>query len=128
MATRRALHFVFKIADRNSTIKFYREILGMKVRIFKLSNINTGLHNYVCRYSGTKNSMKDARLLAMGTKYIKGIFLLCTLFYRPYDGIWSKSMIGYGAEDDHVVVELTYNYGIKSYNRGNDFQVSYLEW
>ena len=47
MATRRALHFVFKIADRNSTIKFYREILGMKVRIFKLSNINTGLHMFV---------------------------------------------------------------------------------
>lgn len=32
MVTGRALHFVFKIPDRKLTIKFYREILGMKVR------------------------------------------------------------------------------------------------
>lgn len=30
-------------------------------------------------------------------------------------------MVGYGPEDTHFVVELTYNYGIKSYDRGNDF-------
>ncbi|KAF6030286.1 GLOD4 [Bugula neritina] len=40
----------------------------------------------------------------------------------PYDGRWSKSMIGYGSEDNHFVVELTYNYGIGSYALGNDFQ------
>ena len=28
---RRALHFVFKVADRDSTVKFYKEILGMKI-------------------------------------------------------------------------------------------------
>ena len=28
----------------------------------------------------------------------------------PYDGKWSKSMVGYGPEDDHFVAELTYNY------------------
>lgn len=27
----RALHFVFKVAERTKTIKFYRELLGMKV-------------------------------------------------------------------------------------------------
>jgi len=32
-------------------------------------------------------------------------------------------MIGYGAEDRHFVLELTYNYGIGSYQLGNDFQV-----
>lgn len=32
MATRRALHFVFKVGDRTTTSKFYREVLGMKVR------------------------------------------------------------------------------------------------
>jgi len=32
-------------------------------------------------------------------------------------------MVGYGAEDDHFVVELTYNYGIKNYKLGNDFLV-----
>jgi catechol 2,3-dioxygenase-like lactoylglutathione lyase family enzyme len=31
MNSGRALHFVFKVADRTLTAKFYREILGMKV-------------------------------------------------------------------------------------------------
>lgn len=30
-------------------------------------------------------------------------------------------MIGYGPEDKHFVVELTYNYGIGKYKLGNDF-------
>jgi len=30
-------------------------------------------------------------------------------------------MVGYGSEDTHFVVELTYNYGIISYEKGNDF-------
>lgn len=40
----------------------------------------------------------------------------------PYNGAWSKTMIGYGSEDDHFVIELTYNYGIGSYKNGNDFR------
>ena len=32
-------------------------------------------------------------------------------------------MAGFGDEDSHFVVELTYNYGIKEYQLGNDFQV-----
>ena len=48
------------------------------------------------------------------------------LFFRPYDGKWSKSMVGYGPEDNHFVVELTYNYGLGSYQLGNDFRVSQL--
>jgi lactoylglutathione lyase len=39
----------------------------------------------------------------------------------PYNNRWSKTMIGYGPEDDHFVIELTYNYGVKSYVLGNDF-------
>ncbi|XP_003737803.1 glyoxalase domain-containing protein 4 [Galendromus occidentalis] len=38
-----------------------------------------------------------------------------------YDGRWSKTMIGYGSEDSHFVLELTYNYGIPKYRRGNEF-------
>jgi catechol-2,3-dioxygenase len=34
MVSGRALHFVFKVADRALTAKFYREILGMKVTTF----------------------------------------------------------------------------------------------
>lgn len=32
MVRGRALHFVFKVADRTLTAKFYREVLGMKVK------------------------------------------------------------------------------------------------
>ncbi|RZF35509.1 hypothetical protein LSTR_LSTR010200 [Laodelphax striatellus] len=40
----------------------------------------------------------------------------------PYDNRWSKTMIGYGPEDSHFVLELTYNYNVNSYILGNDFQ------
>ena len=33
-------------------------------------------------------------------------------------------MVGYGPEDSHFVVELTYNYNISNYKLGNDFQVT----
>lgn len=39
----------------------------------------------------------------------------------PYDGKWSKTMVGYGDESSNFVVELTYNYGIREYDHGNDF-------
>lgn len=32
MATRRALHFVFKVGNRFETARFYRDVLGMKVQ------------------------------------------------------------------------------------------------
>lgn len=40
----------------------------------------------------------------------------------PYDNKWSKTMIGYGPEDNHFVLELTYNYSVGSYKLGNDYQ------
>ncbi|CAG7726060.1 unnamed protein product, partial [Allacma fusca] len=44
----------------------------------------------------------------------------------PYEGRWSKTMLGYGNEDDNFVIELTYNYGVSAYRRGNDFQSIYV--
>lgn len=38
----------------------------------------------------------------------------------PYNSRWSKTMVGYGPEDKYFVLELTYNYPIKSYEKGND--------
>jgi catechol 2,3-dioxygenase-like lactoylglutathione lyase family enzyme len=38
----------------------------------------------------------------------------------PYDGKWSKTMIGYGPEDTNFVLELTYTYDVKNYDVGND--------
>ncbi|KAG7159446.1 glyoxalase domain-containing protein 4-like [Homarus americanus] len=92
MASRRALHFVYKIGDREATAKFYREILGMKV----------------LRHE----------------EFEKGCEATCN---GPYDGKWSKTMIGYGPEDNHFVCELTYNYGISHYEMGNDFLGMYIE-
>nr|CAG4648757.1 EOG090X09EK [Polyphemus pediculus] len=84
--TRRALHFVLKVGDRNKTIQFYRDVLGMKV----------------LRHE----------------EFEAGCKATCN---GPYDGKWSKTMIGYGPEDNHFVVELTYNYGVSTYKLGNDF-------
>ncbi|GAU94100.1 hypothetical protein RvY_05932 [Ramazzottius varieornatus] len=86
MAARRPLHYVFKLAEREKTIKFYTDILGMKV----------------LRHE----------------EFSEGCEATCN---GPYNNAWSKTMIGYGSEDDHFVVELTYNYGIKEYERSNDF-------
>ncbi|EDQ92065.1 uncharacterized protein MONBRDRAFT_14416 [Monosiga brevicollis MX1] len=82
----RALHWVFKVPQRSSTIKFYTEVLGMQI----------------LRHE----------------EFQEGCAAACN---GPYDGKWSKTMVGYGSEDDHFVVELTYNYTIKDYNLGNDF-------
>ncbi|XP_043499597.1 glyoxalase domain-containing protein 4 isoform X1 [Polistes fuscatus] len=87
MISGRALHFVFKIAERKQTAKFYREILGMKV----------------LRHE----------------EFADGCEAACN---GPYANRWSKTMIGYGPEDNHFVVELTYNYGISHYESGNDFR------
>ncbi|XP_075220842.1 glyoxalase domain-containing protein 4 [Lycorma delicatula] len=39
----------------------------------------------------------------------------------PYNNRWSKTMVGYGPEESHFAVELTYNYNVDSYVLGNDF-------
>jgi len=40
----------------------------------------------------------------------------------PYGGAWSKTMIGYEKEETNFALELTYNYGIDSYQAGNDYR------
>ncbi|XP_027717791.1 glyoxalase domain-containing protein 4 [Vombatus ursinus] len=85
-ASRRALHFVFKVANRFQTARFYRDLLGMKI----------------LRHEEFEEGCKAS----------------CN---GPYDGKWSKTMVGYGSEDNHFVAELTYNYGIGDYRLGNDF-------
>lgn len=39
----------------------------------------------------------------------------------PYDNRWSKTMLGYGDESAYFTIELTYNYGVKTYKVGNEF-------
>jgi len=44
----------------------------------------------------------------------------------PYAGYWSKSMVGWNNEHVSFVFELTYNYGVTSYRRGNDLEAVLL--
>ncbi|KAJ7995575.1 hypothetical protein DPEC_G00246010 [Dallia pectoralis] len=86
MASKRALHFVFKVGDRSKTATFFRDVLGMKI----------------LRHE----------------EFEEGCKATCN---GPYDGKWSKTMVGFGPEEDHFVAELTYNYGVGEYRLGNDF-------
>ncbi|KAL3084550.1 hypothetical protein niasHS_008242 [Heterodera schachtii] len=88
----RALHYVFRVADRRASHKFYTQTLGMKV----------------LRHEEFREPCKAN----------------CN---GPFDGMWSKTMIGYGSEDEHFVLELTYNYGVHSYELGNDFSAILIE-
>ncbi|XP_050420608.1 glyoxalase domain-containing protein 4 [Adelges cooleyi] len=82
----RALHYVFKVADRTKTIEFYRDLLGMKI----------------LRHE----------------EFTQGCEAACN---GPYANRWSKTMVGYGPEDNNFVIELTYNYNVDDYKLGNDF-------
>ena len=39
-----------------------------------------------------------------------------------FDTPWSKTMVGYGPENTHYALELTYNYGVESYEKGGGLQ------
>lgn len=58
---------------------------------------------------------------AVNILIVTSALIMCP--YSPYDGKWSKTMVGFGPEDDHFVAELTYNYGVGEYQLGNDFLV-----
>ncbi|CAL2037890.1 unnamed protein product [Caenorhabditis brenneri] len=90
--TARALHYVFKVANRAKTIDFYTKVLDMKV----------------LRHE----------------EFDKGCEASCN---GPYDERWSKTMIGYGPEDEHFVLELTYNYPIHKYELGNDYRAIVID-
>ena len=40
----------------------------------------------------------------------------------PFSRPWSKTMLGYGEEERHFVLELAFNYGITSYKHGRDLR------
>merc|ERR1712142_1113819 len=86
-AGRRALHYVLKIGDREASIKFYRDLLGM-------------------------TPLRHEEFDGMCEATCNG----------PYDNKWSKTMIGYGPEDNNFVLELTYNYTVGNYKLGKDLK------
>ena len=71
----RLLHTMIRVGDLDRSIKFYTEVLGMK--------------------------------LLRRKEYPGGKFTL--------------AFVGYGDESDHTVLELTYNWGVASYDLGTGF-------
>ncbi|MGB4813306.1 MAG: lactoylglutathione lyase [Methylophilaceae bacterium] len=71
----RMLHTMLRVGNLERSIKFYTEILGMKV-----------------------------------------------LRQQDFpDGKFTLAFVGYGAETVHTVLELTYNYGVESYEMGKAY-------
>ena len=71
----RILHTMLRTGDLDRSIKFYTEILGMKL-----------------------------------------------LRQKDYpDGKFTLAFLGYGAESDHSVIELTYNWGVDRYEMGTAY-------
>ncbi|XP_054391314.2 glyoxalase domain-containing protein 4 isoform X4 [Pongo abelii] len=114
MAARRALHFVFKVGNRFQTARFYRDVLGMKVQ----AGADRGWRARLGRTPEPALAEGGEKWVLRHEEFEEGCKAACN---GPYDGKWSKTMVGFGPEDDHFVAELTYNYGIGDYKLGNDF-------
>jgi len=71
----RMLHTMLRVGDLPKSIKFYTEVLGMK--LLRQQDFPTGQ--------------------------------------------FTLAFVGYGDESDHTVLELTYNYGTTSYEKGNAY-------
>jgi len=71
----RMLHTMLRVGNMERSIKFYTEVMGMK---------------------------------------------LLRTTDRP-EQKYTLAFVGYGSEDAHAVIELTYNYGVDRYDMGNAF-------
>lgn len=104
------------------TNKLHKNTTFAKIQFLKMVS-GRALH-YVFKVPDRKLTAKFYREI-LGMKVLRheefadGCEAACN---GPYANRWSKTMIGYGPEDTHFVVELTYNYGIKEYEMGNDFR------
>lgn len=89
----------------------------------KLSKNMRTLH-WVTKIGSLRNSLRFYELV-LGMRVLRheefesGCEATCN---GPYGGAWSKTMVGLGPEESNFVFELTYNYGIDSYENGNDVQ------
>lgn len=60
--------------------------------------------------------------LDRSVKFYTELFGMTELRRRDVpDGKYTLSFLGYGDESDHTVLELTYNYGVETYDLGTAF-------
>lgn len=101
---RQVYHF-FQIMSISSSEK--RQLLHW---VFKITNLKRSLNFY--------ENVLGLRVLRH-EEFNSGCEAQCNGAYsRP----WSKTMVGQGPENEYFVFELTYNYGIRNYEKGNDLQ------
>jgi hypothetical protein len=57
--------------------------------------------------------------------WVRAYLLSHMILLWPFLGQYTIAMLGYGPEDKSAVLELTYNYGVTEYDKGNAYaQVS----
>ncbi|CAL8147042.1 unnamed protein product [Orchesella dallaii] len=85
---RRALHYVFKIDDRQASLTFFKTVLGMEI-------LRHDEFDQSCELPLPPGHSDDAEL-------------------GPSN--WSRTLVGYGPEDTNFVLDLIYKYGNKTSN------------
>ncbi len=96
----RVLHTMIRVGDLDRSIKFYTDVLGMKLL--------------------RKKDYPDGKFtLAFDSRHpwrspLRGA-LKCAQFRSR------RNCVGYAAESDHAVIELTYNWDTHKYDLGNGF-------
>ena len=81
----RALHYVLKVTDRTATVGFLRDVLGMHALRHEVSGRETEDAAYIGWSSPYGRSVHPLKEFEEGCK------AACN---GPYDGKWSKTMIG----------------------------------
>jgi hypothetical protein len=136
---RRPLHWVFKVGDLKASLDFYERVFGMKarwacglaarsaqrtrtcvnalpaaagapprgVRLRLRGDLQRAVRRRVEQDDGAQAANRDALTLHCATD--------CAA-RSP------RAQIGYGTEETHFALELTYNYGVTGYENGNDLR------
>lgn len=123
----RNLHWVLKIGNRPATFNFLQNVLGLQT--LRHEEFETGCDAacngpYDSLWSKTMSGALRESLRACIQDTASSDQILFAKFLKSFQNVSVSSPLasypGYQDEDHSFVLELTYNYGVKSYARGND--------
>ncbi|XP_058202500.1 probable lactoylglutathione lyase, chloroplastic isoform X1 [Rhododendron vialii] len=100
------------IKGGNTTIAFIEDPDGYKFKLLERGPTPEPLCQLMLRVGDLDRSITYH-------KKAYGMELLRKRDYPEYK--YTTAMMGYGPEDKNVVLELTYNYGVKEYDKGNGY-------